>query len=132
MLKNFSYSATTVLKLGATWELLSDLTNWKTCSDVYADLSWSGKPWKPGSCIVGSLKFPVELDFRYVLQLCKPPHHIAYLAHGLEPAFMTHRIVDLNLRAIENASTIELISYVLGEPTMPGHGAGNLKALSER
>ena len=132
MLKSFSYSATTVLALGTTWELLSDIANWKTCSDVYADLGWSGKPWKPGSCIVGSLKYPVDLEFRYVLQACNPPHQITYLAHGLEPAFKTHRIVHLNLRAVENATTVELLSYVLGEPTAPGRAAGNLKAITER
>lgn len=132
MLKTFSYSATTMLEIGKTWELLSDLANWKTCSDVYSDLSWSGKPWKPGSCIVGNLRHPAELEFRYVLQACNPPRQITYLAHGLEPAFKTHRIVHLNLRPTENSTTIEVVSYVLGEPTAPGHGAGNLKSLTDR
>ena len=132
MLKTFSYSATTSLELDQTWELLADLANRKTCSDVYADVEWSGTPWKPGSCITGNLKYPVGMPFRYVLQTCQAPHQITYLAHGLDPAFTTHRIVQFDLESAEPGTSIKVTSYVLGEPTTPGRRGNNLKAVTDR
>lgn len=109
------------------WELLTDIDNWAKVASIYEEAHWQGRPWVPGSCVEGSLKQPLQVSFRYVLERCDPPLQISYLAHSVEVGFATHRIIEL--RDTEIGTAINISSYVVGKDE--GQGFVFLKRLTE-
>jgi hypothetical protein len=91
-------SVSTVLPRDRVWELFAEIENWPKVSDVYNDLRWSGFPWTPHSCILGTIHYPCQLPLRYVVEKCEPGSLISYLAHGtdLPPIFVHVRIRQLS------------------------------------
>jgi len=130
MSQSFSYSVKTALDRERVWDLLQNLENWQKASDVYGDLHWVGPPWVRGSSVQGTLKFPIHMWFRYVLENCEPPARISYSAHSMESGFATHRTVELE--AIEGGTWIKIHSYAVGEAPMNGGAMAFLKMLTER
>src|ERR1051325_8893158 len=96
MCQQLSYSVSTVLARSRVWELFAKIENWSKVSDVYKDLTWSGLPWTPQSCILGSIQYPHPLPLRYVVEKCERGSLITYLAHSTQGGFATHRPSGLN------------------------------------
>lgn len=127
---SFSYSVQTTLERERVWALLQNVENWIKVADIYDSAQWSGPPWFPGSCIMGRLKYPLQISFRYVLEKCEPPVLISYLAHSLEAGFATHRTVELE--AVPDGTVINISSYVVGDSAALEEGLAFLKSLTEK
>jgi hypothetical protein len=132
MCRQLSYSVSTILPCDRVWELFAEIQNWPKVSDVYNDLRWSGFPWTPHSCILGSIRYPHPLPLRYVIEKCDPGSLISYVAHGTEGGFATHRAIRFEER--DGRTWIEVNSYAAGEPSfaIAGGSYGFLKMLTER
>jgi hypothetical protein len=132
MCPQLSYSVSTVLPRNRVWELFAEVENWPKVSDVYNELRWSGFPWTPHSCILGSIHYPHPLPLRYVVETCEPSSLVRYLAHGAMGGFATHRTIRFEQR--QGRTWIEVDSYAAGEPTfaIAGGSYGFLKMLTER
>lgn len=128
----FLYSVSTVLPCDRVWGLFTDIDNWPKVSDVYDDLRWSGFPWTPHSCILGSIHYPHPLPMRYMIEKCEPGLLISYLAHSTVGGFATHRTIRFEQR--QGRTWIEVNSYAAGEPSfaIAGGSYGFLKMLTER
>ena len=92
---SFSYTVNTALPRGRVWALLTDITNWSRCSDVYSDLHWEGTPWAEGSAIVGQLNYPIVVLGRYVIRKVDPPALIRYLSQAQGAGFASERTIML-------------------------------------
>ncbi len=132
MRETFSYSVTTVLDRERVWELLEDIENWPKVSDVYTAVMWSGVPWERGSCVLGTINYPVAIPFRYVVERCEPPSVISYMGHSVEAGFATHRTIELE--ETKGGTLIKVTAYAHGEPiiSLPGGTMGFLQKLTER
>lgn len=132
MCEQYIQSATTLLPRDRVWQLLTDIDNWVTCSNVYASLRWSGFPWQPGSCVLGQLKYPITLHFRHVLEEFRPPRLIRYIAHSTEAGFAISRTIRLEEH--NGGTLITTAAYAVGIPVidLPGGTMGFQKMLSER
>ncbi|MGA2922427.1 MAG: hypothetical protein ABSE28_15055 [Candidatus Sulfotelmatobacter sp.] len=118
MPSSFSYSVSTTLTRGRVWSLLTDITNWPKCSDVYSDLHWDGAPWAEGSAIVGQLNYPIVVLGRYVIRKCDPPALIRYLSHTQDAGFATERTIMLE--QLVGGTMMRADAFVVGTPEMPG------------
>lgn len=132
MCQQLSWSVSTVLPRDRVWELFADIENWPKVSDVYNDLRWSGFPWTPHSCILGSIHYPHPLALRYVIEKCKSGLLVSYLAHTTEGGFATHRTIRFEQR--HGRTWIDVDSYAAGEPRfeIAGGSYGFLTMLTER
>jgi hypothetical protein len=115
---SFSYSVSTTLPRGRVWSLLTDITNWPKCSDVYSDLHWDGAPWAEGSAIVGQLNYPIVVLGRYVIRKCDPPALIRYLSQTQDAGFATERTIMLE--QLVGGTMMRADAFVVGTPEMPG------------
>ena len=132
MCQQLSYSVSTVLARSRVWELFAKIENWSKVSDVYKDLTWSGLPWTPQSCILGSIQYPHPLPLRYIVEKCERGSLITYLAHSTQGGFATHRAIRFEQR--QGRTWIDVDSYAAGEPSfaIAGGSYGFLKMLTER
>jgi hypothetical protein len=131
--QTFSSFSTTSLPRERVWELLTDVSNWPKFSDIYAGpIRWVGEPWVPGSILVGELKYPLPLDFEYLLKVCEPPDMIRYLSHSVAAGFAIERTV--RLLSLGDETMISVDAYAVGEPTLPipGGSLGFMKMQTER
>ncbi len=126
----FSYCVTTKLPRGRVWSLLTDITNWPKFSDMYSNLHWDGTPWTEGSAIVGQLNYPIVVAGRYVIKRCEPPVLIRYLSQTRDAGFATERTITLEQTG--SGTTIQVDSFLVGTPSMPGGGPEFLKSLTTR
>ena len=127
---SFSYTVNTALPRGRVWALLTDITNWSRCSDVYSDLHWEGTPWAEGSAIVGQLNYPIVVLGRYVIRKVDPPALIRYLSQAQGAGFASERTIMLE--QLVGGTTIRADAFVVGRPKMPGGGSEFLRSLTTR
>jgi hypothetical protein len=133
MSETFSYSVTTRLPHEQVWELLTDVTNWPKFADIYlGPIRWLGMPWLPGSSLVGRIKYPVTLDFEYLIKACDAPERIRYLSHSLASGFATERII--RVMRLDAGTLIGIDAYAVGRPVLkiPDGCRGFLRMQSER
>jgi hypothetical protein len=116
MSDRFYYSVVTRLARDRVWQLFADITNWHRISGIYDDLKWVGKPWLPGSRIVGEHHDPVAVKFHYVVESCVPPESVRLVAHGTETGFATGRTI--NLEQLDYGTLMKVDSYTVGEPVI--------------
>jgi hypothetical protein len=132
MSQTFSYSVTTHLPRERVWQVLIDAHGWQRFSDIYGNLKWAGEPWVPGSCLLGTLTYPIPIKFRYLLKVCTPCTIIRYLADSPELGFANERTIRLN--DLRGETLIQVDAYTVGTPVckIPGGNLGFLKMLTER
>ena len=129
MCEQFTMSIRSVLPRDRVWENLIDIDLWPKVSNVYADLQWHGPAWMRGSCIVGSILNPIDLNVRYVIERCERPYEIAFVGHSSAGGFATHRTIRLEQTAI--TTLLKVDAYGLGIPgvDLPGGVMGFLRAV---
>jgi hypothetical protein len=131
--QSFSYFVITKLSQEKVWELLTDVSNWSKFSDIYTGpIRWVGEPWVPGSILVGDLRYPLALDFEYLLKACEAPTVIRYLSQSVDSGFAIERTI--RLVPVGTETMVWADAYAVGEPNAPiaGGSLGFLKTQSER